>query len=83
MTQTEWNEALRELNEKGLYLFDKDGNQRTGHERNCHVFYAGYDQQDAINLKNGKGYGGSITFSSGNRICYLEAIHDHFYIEYD
>ena len=40
-------------------------------------------EEDAMNVKVGKGYGGSITFSCSNKICYLEAIHDHFDIEYD
>ena len=47
------------------------------------VYYAGYNEEDAMNVKVGKGYGGSITFSCSNKICYLEAIHDHFDIEYD
>ena len=81
MTKTEWNEAIKELNREGLYLFDRTGNQKTGSESDCSVYYAGYDCQDAMNVK--KGYGDTISFSCENKTCYLEAIHDHLNIEYD
>ena len=68
MIKTEWNEAIKELNREGLYLFDRTGNQKTGSESDCSVYYAGYDCQDAMNVKNNRGYGGSISFSYGNKI---------------
>ena len=83
MNKSDWNDAIQELANNGLFLFDEYGNSRTGHEKSCMVYYAGYNEEDAMNVKVGKGYGGSITVSCSNKICYLEAIHDHCDIESD